>query len=73
VATWSGSFAIYEVVKEMTMANLLVILIVIVACAYTIKSLYKRLKTQQGCHCGCSVCTVETTFCKQSEISANEV
>jgi len=55
------------------MDNLLVILIVIVAGAYSIRSFYKRLKTQQGCCCGCSVCTIETTFCKQSEISVNDM
>ena len=55
------------------MGNLLVILIVIMAGAYSIRGFYKRLKTQQGCCFGCSVCTVETTFCKQSEISVNDV
>jgi len=57
---------------EFTMANLLVILIVIVAGAYSIRGFCKRLKTRQGCCCGCSGCTVETTFCKQSEISVND-
>jgi hypothetical protein len=55
------------------MYNLLVILIVIVAGAYSIRGFYKRLKTQQGCCCRCSVCTVATTLCKQSEISVNNV
>jgi len=57
---------------EFTMDNLLVILIVIVAGAYSIRGFYKRLKTQQGCYCGYSSCTVDTTFCKQSEISVND-
>ena len=55
------------------MDNLLVILIVIVAGAYSIRSFYKRMKTKQDCCYGCSVCTIETPLCKQSEISVNIV
>jgi len=54
------------------MDNLLVILIVIVAGAYSIRGFYKRLKTKQACCYGCSVCTVEAPLCRQSESSVND-
>jgi predicted metal-binding protein len=50
------------------MSNLLVVLIVIVAGAYSIRRFYKRLKALPGSCCGCSICTVEKPHCKQSEI-----
>jgi len=55
------------------MDNLLIVLIVIVVGAYGIKDFYKRIKTQQECCCWCSVCTAESTLCKQPIISVNDV
>jgi hypothetical protein len=55
------------------MDNLLVILIVIVAGAYSIRGFYKRLKTKQDCCYVCLVCTVETPLRKKSEISGNDI
>lgn len=55
------------------MYNLLVILIVVVAIAYIIRTFHKRLKKKEvGC-CGCSSCDtdpnirVDSTYCKPTK------
>lgn len=50
-------------VTEVTMYNLLAILIVVVAIAYIIRTFYKRLKKQDPGCCGCSSCNTDSTYC----------
>jgi len=45
------------------MDNLLVILIVIVAIAYIIRTFFKRLKNQEDSCCGCSACNTDSIYC----------
>ena len=45
------------------MDNLLGILIVVLACGYILKTLYKKIKSDGsvGCSCDCSSCNIEIT------------
>ncbi|MBW1704468.1 MAG: FeoB-associated Cys-rich membrane protein [Deltaproteobacteria bacterium] len=54
------------------MDNLLVILIVIVAIAYIIRTFFKRLKKQEDSCCGCSSCNTDSTYCKPTENSFHD-
>jgi len=53
------------------MDNLLVILIVIVAIAYIIKTFFKKLKQEDSC-CGCSSCNTDSTSCEPTENSLHD-
>ena len=46
--------SLLPVIMEDDMDNLLVILIVTLAGIYIVRTLYKRLKGQEDCGCGCS-------------------
>ncbi len=49
------------------MYNLLVILIVVVAIAYIIRTFCKKLKKEEvGC-CGCSSCNIDSTYCEPTK------
>ncbi len=54
------------------MYNLLVILIVIVAISYIIRTFYKRLKNQEDSCCECSSCNPDSTLCEPTEKSLHD-
>jgi attachment p12 family protein len=50
------------------MYNLLVILIVIIAITYIIRTFYKKLKKQDDCRCDCSSCNPDSTYCGPKKV-----
>jgi len=43
------------------MDNILVIIIVILACLFIARTFYNRSKKQGSCSCGCSKCDIDIT------------
>jgi len=56
-----------EAVTEVTMYNLLAILIVVVAIAYIIRTFCKKLKKQDTGCCECSTCNTDSTYCEPTK------
>ena len=53
--------ALSRVMSGVNMDNLIVILIVVLAGAYIVRTFYKRWKKRDGDVCGCSACDMNTS------------